>query len=144
MLVNITKAAKLAGIGRDTLYKNYINKGKISTTRDEKDRPMVDTSEILRVFGRLQSEGHTDTNTVDKRHNHTSEDTHHTPPDTIAELSQLKAENAQLRERLEKAKDREQWQRGQIEKLTDTIKLLEAPKETAKVSPFSRWWKSMF
>lgn len=125
MLVNITKAAKLAGITRETLYKNYINKGKISTTRDARNRPAVDTSELLRVFGTLQGE----TDTPTKPHTPTP-DTHttHTPPDFSAQLAQLQAENAQLRERLEEGKDRESWQRGQIDKLTDTIKLLEAPR----------------
>jgi hypothetical protein len=130
MLVNISKAAKLAGIGRDTLYKNYINKGKISTTRDERNRPMVDTSEILRVFGVLQSVGDTDKESVDTIQKPTLENTPHTPPNLSAQLAQLQAENAQLRERLEEAKERESWQRGQIDKLTDTIKLLEAPRAT--------------
>jgi hypothetical protein len=45
----------------------------------------------------------------------------------------LEAENRQLRERLDESKEREAWQRGQIDKLTDTIKLLEAPKATTPV-----------
>lgn len=141
MLVNITKAAKLAGITRETLYKNYINKGKISTTRDERNRPMVDISELLRVFGTL-----TDTPTTPHTttpNTHPQSDISHTPPDTSAQLAQLKAENAQLLARLEEAKEREQWQRGQIEKLTDTIKLLEAPR-TAKPATLKQWWKSLF
>ena len=143
MLVNISKAAKLAGIGRDTLYKNYINKGKISTTRDERNRPMVDTSEILRVFGVLQSAGDTDNESVDTLQKPTLENTPHTQPDLSIKLAQLEAENAQLWARLEEAKEREQWQRGQIEKLTDTIKLLEAPR-TAKPATLKQWWKSFF
>lgn len=143
MLVNITKAAKLAGIGRDTLYKNYINKGKISTTRDGRNRPMVDTSEILRVFGVLRGVGDTDKESVDTIQNHTIGNTPHTPPDISAKLSHLQAENSQLRERLEESKERESWQRGQMEKMMDTIKLLEAPR-TANPSPLARWWKSIF
>lgn len=127
MLVNITKAAQLAGITRETLYKNYINKGRVSTTRDERNRPAVDTSELLRVFGTLQGE----TDTPTKPHTPTP-DTHttHTPPNLSTKLAQLQAENTQLRERLDEAKERENWQRGQIDKLTDTIKLLEAPRAT--------------
>lgn len=138
MLVNITKAASLAGIGRDTLYKNYINKGKLSTTRDERNRPMVDTSEILRVFGKLQSVG--DTHAT--QHTPTPENTHHTPPDLSAQLAHLQAENAQLRERLEESKNRETWQREKIDTLLDTVKLLEAPKPappSSISSTLSRW-----
>ena len=141
MLVNISQGSKLAGISRDTFYKNYINKGKVSTTRDNRNRPMVDTSEILRVFGVLQEvAGITDTSIQNQSQTY-SEEIHpvhnQAPPDTFAQLAQLQAENTQLRERLtearereSEAKERESWQRGQIEKLTDTIKLLEAPRNT--------------
>lgn len=154
MLVNITKASQLAGIGRETLYKNYINKGKISVSRDERNRPMVDTSEILRVFGKLQSVGATHAESVALPHTPTLENTHPTPPDHTAQIARLEAENAQLKERLTetrenltKSEERESWQRGQIEKLTDTIKLLEAPKNTQPASlgsTLARWldrWK---
>jgi hypothetical protein len=141
MLVNISQGSKLAGISRDTFYKNYINKGKVSTTRDERNRPMVDTSEILRVFGRLHTVGDTDNPTPTTPHNPTPENTHTTPPappDLSAQLSHLQAENSQLRERLEESKDREGWQRGQMEKMMDTIKLLEAPRPAPSASFFAR------
>lgn len=148
MLVNISQACKLAGISRTVFYQNYINKGKISTGRDNRNRPMVDTSEILRVFGSLQNitgltdqieQGITQGDT-------TPEHLTHTPnTDFIARLATLEAENRHLAERLaetratltkteEEARDREQWQRGQIEKLTDTVRMIEAPK-TAPSQP---------
>lgn len=52
-LVNITKAAKLAGISRQYFHNHYVKQGKISLSTDEKGNPQVDTSEILRVFGKL-------------------------------------------------------------------------------------------
>ena len=57
--VSISKAAKLAGVSRTALYKSYINKGLLSTSRDDAGKKCIDTSEILRVFGKLQdnSEG---------------------------------------------------------------------------------------
>ena len=145
MLVNVSQAAKLANISRDTFYKNYINKGKISVSRDGRNRPMVDTSEILRVFGSL----HTDTvkNPTDQTQSYTKKDSICTvlTPSEAAKIQQLEQENQHLKERLaelqqlhQEAKDREQWQRGQIEKLTDTLKLLEAPKEQKKST---LWWK---
>ena len=128
MQVNIKEASRLAGISRTNFYKNYINTGKISTSKDEQDRPMVDISEILRVFGRLH--GEITSYTV----KHT--ETHTTPPDLVVQLAELKAENRHLTERLAetqtiltKTEEREQWQRQHIEKLTDTLKLLEAPKQ---------------
>jgi chromosome segregation ATPase len=138
MQVNIKEASRLAGISRTNFYKNYIHTGKISISKDERDRPQVDTSELLRVFGRLHGEitGLHDEKAQDDTQKHTEEHTP-APPDLSAQLAHLQVENDQLkerlnetRERLEEAKDRDGWQRGQIERLTDTIKLLEAPKKT--------------
>lgn len=146
MLVNVSQAAKLANISRDTFYKNYINKGRISVSRDGRNRPMVDTSEILRVFGNL----HTDTvrDSTNQTQGYTEKRCTNTTfaPLETAKLQQLEQENQHLKARLaelqqlhQEAKDREQWQRGQIEKLTDTLKLLEAPKTTANSRRV--WWK---
>lgn len=55
-LVNITKAAKLAGISRQYFHNHYVNKGKITVSHDSKGNPQVDTSEILRVFGLLHDD----------------------------------------------------------------------------------------
>lgn len=136
MLVNIKEASKLAGVSRTNFYKNYINTGKISISNDERNRPMVDTSEVLRVFGRLHGEHEQNTQGD-------TEKTGVTPvytQDYTAQVARLEAEVLQLRERLEEAKDREQWQRTQLEKLTDTIKLLEAPKN-AEYKKTTQWWK---
>ena len=55
-LVTITDAARLAGISRQYLYKAYIKTGKLSVDRDSKGSPVVDTAELLRVFGTLNSD----------------------------------------------------------------------------------------
>lgn len=51
-LVNISTAAKLAGISRTALYKNYINAKppKLPTTVDGKGKRAIDTAELARVF----------------------------------------------------------------------------------------------
>ena len=54
--VSISKAAKLAGVSRTALYKSYINKGLISTSRDESGKKCIDTSEILCVFNELKND----------------------------------------------------------------------------------------
>jgi hypothetical protein len=59
--ISISEAAKRAGISRQKLYENYINKGRISVSKNAKGRPCIDTSEILRVFGELKNiDTHTD------------------------------------------------------------------------------------
>lgn len=52
MIVNLSKAAELAGVSRQTIHK-YIRTGRISSTR-EGNRRYIDTSELMRVFGALK------------------------------------------------------------------------------------------
>lgn len=52
--LNITEAAQQVGISRTNLYKNYINKGKLSVTVNSKGQKEIDMSELIRVFGELQ------------------------------------------------------------------------------------------
>jgi hypothetical protein len=52
--VSITDAAKLAGVSRAHLYNKYIKPGLLSVDRDNLDKPRIDTSELLRVFGELK------------------------------------------------------------------------------------------
>lgn len=55
MLVNISEAARLAGVSRQTLYKKLGN-GTVSATTDRHGDRVIDTSELLRVFGPLKAE----------------------------------------------------------------------------------------
>lgn len=50
--LNLTQAAKAAGVTRRTLY-NHINQGKVTTSRDEKNNPVIDVSELIRVYGNV-------------------------------------------------------------------------------------------
>lgn len=52
-LVNLTEAANLAGLSRSYFHTNYIKTGIVSVDRSDIKNPKVDTSEILRVFGKV-------------------------------------------------------------------------------------------
>lgn len=52
-LVNLTEAANLAGLSRSYFHTNYIKTGIVSVDRTDVKNPKVDTSEILRVFGKI-------------------------------------------------------------------------------------------
>lgn len=52
-LVNVTEAARLAGVSRPTLYRR-MESGKLSFTLDANNERRVDTAELLRVFGKLR------------------------------------------------------------------------------------------
>lgn len=50
--LNLTQAAKAAGVTRRTLY-NHINQGKVTASRDKKNNPVIDISELVRVYGNI-------------------------------------------------------------------------------------------
>ena len=53
-LVTVRQAAELAGISRQAMYR-CIASGRVSATVGHDGEKQVDTSELLRVFGRLQT-----------------------------------------------------------------------------------------
>lgn len=124
--VSITAAAKLAGVSRSTLYRSYIDKGLLSISKDQQNKPCIDTSELLRVFGALQSETAWD-NTSDTVGQVEK-------PDGTAQTA-LEIELKLVREQLDESRERESWYKKQIDSLTDTMKLLEGPKNSRL------WWQ---
>lgn len=49
--LNITQTAKHVGLSRTSIYR-HIRSGKITAERDQDGNPMIDLSEIERVYGR--------------------------------------------------------------------------------------------
>lgn len=50
--LNLTQAAKAVGLTRRTLY-NHINQGKVTASRDGKNNPVIDVSELIRAYGNV-------------------------------------------------------------------------------------------
>jgi peptidoglycan hydrolase CwlO-like protein len=50
--LNMSQAAQAAGITRRTLY-NHVKQGKVTTSRDKKNNPVIDVSELIRVYGNI-------------------------------------------------------------------------------------------
>ncbi len=119
--VTITDAAKLAGISRAHLYKKYIKTGVISISKDHRDKPFIDTSELLRVFGELSD---TSLNTKE----YTELDTTNTKED----CSHLREIVAAQSEELRRAWDMVSWLQAKVDAME--TKLLQGP--TTK----RRWW----
>lgn len=134
-LVSVSQAARLAGISRQHLYRKYIKPGEISVQRDDKGDPVIDTSELLRVFGRLVGDSPGDDNELQEE----------TPEKTMgdngllvelqAKLQVLEAENRGLRERLED-KDRNLDDMRQALRLLEDMRPREAPEKP--------WWKRIW
>lgn len=53
--LNLSQAAKVVGKNRVTLWR-HINAGKLSAERGHDGNPLVDTSELLRVYGVLKQD----------------------------------------------------------------------------------------
>jgi hypothetical protein len=119
--VTITDAAKLAGISRAHLYNKYIKTGVISISKDHRDRPYIDTSEILRVFGELLD---TSLNTQD----YTNIDTKNIKEDCPHLLEIIAAQSDELR----RAWDMVNWLQSKVDAME--TRLLNGP--TSK----RRWW----
>jgi hypothetical protein len=119
--ISISEAARLAGISRSALYRGYISKGKLTVERDKNNAPMVDTSELFRVFG--ETEKRTGEQGIDQ----------------ISEQVSLREEVARLRalvevceRQLQEGKEREDWLRRKIDQLQ--------PPAIAGPETRRRWW----
>ena len=126
MLLNITDSAAFAGVARSTIYTNIAN-GKLSRTSEG----LIDTAELLRVFGEPDKRNKTRKKTQLDRVNTTQDTTRHATQDNL-EVEFLKEKVRFLESNLAEAKTREEWLKGQVDKLTEAVKLLEAPKPEKK------------
>lgn len=61
-LLSVSKAAGLVGLNRKTMY-SHIKSGKVSASKDSKGTLLIDTSELIRVFGVLRQEQDSESNT---------------------------------------------------------------------------------
>lgn len=95
-LVSISEAARLTGKARSTLHK-YIRQGKLSTTTDQNTgNKSIETSELIRVFGKISNSSTTDSDSV----THVSELQQETPNTTQSlqiKLQLLEQENTHLK-----------------------------------------------
>lgn len=128
-LVNISEAAKLAQISRVTMYKKYINTGNLSVTSDERGKPAIDTSELLRVFGAIYTEKQSDS--VQIVQGVSPRFTHKTGTLT-AEIEHLKTIIERQERELHDSKEEIAWLRQRIEATEQ--RHLAGPTTTRK------WW----
>lgn len=128
--VSVSEAARLAGVSRVTMQR-HIKKGKVSKSEDEDGNPVVDTSELLRVYGELKTG---DTPVKQSESSTLLQDEAATKSDDTAlkialleqKINFLEKERDTERERREQAEaEKERW----AKQAESTTRLLEAPKE---------------
>lgn len=132
--VTIAEAVRLTGKDRRTIER-HLKSGHLSYTTDHGKRRMIETSELMRVYGEIRIPAAVKVPEVD----HGTPQAPDTPPQAdsnAARLAILEAENAALRERLA---DKEKH----LEDLRGAIRLLEykqtTPPPEAEVK--TPWWK---
>jgi excisionase family DNA binding protein len=107
----ISEAASITGVNRRTIYR-YIKSGKVSATVTHDNKTVIDTSELLRVFGSLSQPETTECPT------RSQENTPEYVTKILAEMSQMRSEIERLT--------------GKVEELQTQL-ALPAPKEAKKV-----------
>lgn len=105
--VSISEAARLAGISRQHLYKKYIKPGLLTVEKDGDSSPIIDTSELIRVFGELKSEGQQAAAPL--------------PAEFEALCRLLTDRDTQIQE----AREREAWLKQHVAEIVGTLRLLE-------------------
>ena len=93
----ISEAATITGVNRRTIYR-YIKSGKVSATVTHDNKTVIDTSELLRVFGSLSQPETTECPTGSQ------ENTPEYVTKILAEMSQMRSEIERLTGRVEELK----------------------------------------
>lgn len=123
--VTISEAARLAGISRTQLYRGFINKGKISVTKDN-EKVSIDLSELVRVFPHIKID------TVDELQEVAEGDIKNTP-EQVGVVTLLREQLSKTEQLLSEAKAREEWLKQQIDELRQQqSNLLENKLESSK------------
>jgi transposase-like protein len=123
--VTISEAARLAGISRTQLYRGFINKGKISVTKDN-EKVSIDLSELVRVFPNIKLD------TVDTLQEVAESDIQNTP-EQVGVVTLLREQLSKTEQQLAEAKAREEWLKQQIDELRQQqSNLLENKLESSK------------
>ena len=107
-LLSISASARASGKDRNTI-KRYLKNGRLSSTKDASGNPVIDTTELMRVFGPLASDGATDAQGQAPASAPENIAVHQLTLETL--VKQLEA--AQQREKA--ALEREEWLKGQLE-----------------------------
>lgn len=133
---SVSAAAKLVGLSRASLYEYWINPGKLSIGRDEKGKPYIDTTELLRCFGALKG---VVADSAD-RHELTPADS-----DQTALQTQLTVAEVRLQALEQQVRDKEQELERYREREVRLLALLEWPKDREeKPVPARPWWRRLW
>ena len=90
--INLSKAAEVVGKNRTTIWR-HVKKGKLSIERNRDGLPLVDISELIRVYGELKKPA---TLTKTKKQ-HSATESYEV---LLEEIKKLRAEQAEMKEQI--------------------------------------------
>jgi predicted DNA-binding protein (UPF0251 family) len=135
-LLDLTAAAKAAGISRQTLYRKMAD-GAVSWDVDHQGKRRIDTAELMRVFGPLHSHSENlndvPNNTV--RHNAETVEGYKIAIDTLK--SQVESE----RQRASRAESEVDFLRSALTKAQDDVQKLLTHQRDEPGKQIHPWWK---
>lgn len=145
---SISEAARIVGVTRKTFYK-HIDKKSISVEKDDNDMPVIDASELVRVYGdQCDFE-------YDKKDKDTGQDTNKGKQESTA-VSSEKDDDAVLKKEIELIRAQLSSERESFEEQIDYLrkKLDDSDSETRKLTAMitdqrsqtdksERWQKSL-
>jgi predicted ribosome quality control (RQC) complex YloA/Tae2 family protein len=146
--LRIKDASKLWKVSRSTIY-NKLASGELS----KNNAGRVDFAEMLRVFGEPMDRqtGHDETAKVDALMSEAvqkaeTKDSLHTLKEfqLMSNLEDMKAKLAEVERENQRMRDEAAWYRTHIDGLTQTMKLLEAPKPAEAPPPPKGFWARLF
>jgi len=145
--LNLTQASKAVGISRNTLY-NHIDEGKVSvetTQKNGKDIRVIDTSELIRAYGKLK------TDKTDKTFNRTFNRTlkrktakvfnskiEHVLRQRISGLEQEISELRKDKEHLQQDKQADRQREGELLNIIKKQQMALLPEQATKKGFFKR------
>lgn len=154
---SLSEVARGVGITPQNLHKTYIKRGKISVSRSETGKPFIELIEVLRVFGgqfnppgAVKEVEAVETKPVEEKEPKVKTvDSKNQPvlnqnAELLAKISDIERQLREKNDLLRDAAQREDWLRGQVDKLTDTIKLIEHVKTPPAGEKKPGWLSRLF
>lgn len=139
-LVDLSTAARLAGVSRQTIYRK-MQDGSLSWTLDQAGKRRIDTSEILRVFGHLKDPDVTQNVVSEDVTSYTVRKDENALEGYLMAIESLKEQVQSERERASRAEAEAEFLRQALAKAQDqATKLITDQSRTLK-RPANPWWR---
>ena len=135
-LLDLTTAANMAGVSRQTIYRK-MSEGTISWDVDQQGKRRIETSELMRVFGPLNShdENLRDVTSNTVRHNAETVEGYQIAIDALK--SQVESE----RQRALRAESEVDFLRSALSTAQNDVQKLLTHQTEANTTPRRSWWK---